>query len=601
MQDNHANDSQSAAVLDESPQTTTPPVAATSRSPRSRTAPKSTPRANQPAPPTAAADAALLLNQQILDNTPTHILYAGLDLVISYANKASLDTLKKLEHLLPVKASEVVGSSIDIFHKQPERQRRMLADPKNLPHRATIKLGPEFLDLLVSPIYGAGGQYIGPMVTWEVITKRVKLEEEAARVTSMMENMPINAMYADRDLVIRYQNPASRAKLKELEHLLPCKADEVVGQCIDIFHKNPAHQRRLLADPKNLPHRATIKLGTEHLDLMVSPILDQKGEYVGAMVTWDVITKVTAMLDVVRAATEGDLSKEITVSGRDPLGQVGDNLRTFIASLRDSLKQIAHSASTLGASSEELSAISQQMASGAEETATQANMVSAASEEVSRNVSVVATGSEEMLSSIREIAKNATEASRVARNAVGVADSTNATMAKLGESSVEIGKVIKVITSIAQQTNLLALNATIEAARAGEAGKGFAVVANEVKELAKETAKATEEIGQKIETIQADTRHAVEAITSISAIIAQINDISGTIASAVEEQTATTNQIGRNVGEAAKGTSEIARNISHVATAAQSTTQGASDTEKAASALSQIASELQNLVGRFKL
>jgi len=262
--------------------------------------------------------------------------------------------------------------------------------------------------------------------------------------------------------------------------------------------------------------------------------------------------------------------------------------------------EITQTAQTLASSSEELTAISQQMANTSEETATQANIVSAASEEVSKNVGVVATGSEEMLASIREISKSANDAARIARNAVTVADSTNETITKLGDSSVEIGKVIKVITSIAQQTNLLALNATIEAARAGEAGKGFAVVANEVKELAKETAKATEEISQKIEAIQGDTKGAVKAIGEIGAVINQINDISNTIASAVEEQTATTNEIGRNLSEAAKGTTEIARNITGVATAAQSTTQGAADTQSAAKSLSEMASKLQHLVVQFK-
>ncbi|MBL8174962.1 MAG: hypothetical protein JNK48_09835, partial [Bryobacterales bacterium] len=262
--------------------------------------------------------------------------------------------------------------------------------------------------------------------------------------------------------------------------------------------------------------------------------------------------------------------------------------------------EITQTAQALASSSEELTAISQQMANTSEETATQANIVSAASEEVSKNVGVVATGSEEMLASIREISKSANDAARIARNAVTVADSTNETITKLGDSSVEIGKVIKVITSIAQQTNLLALNATIEAARAGEAGKGFAVVANEVKELAKETAKATEEISQKIEAIQGDTKGAVRAIGEIGTVINQINDISNTIASAVEEQTATTNEIGRNLTEAAKGTTEIARNITGVATAAQSTTQGASDTQSAAKSLSEMASKLQQLVVQFK-
>jgi methyl-accepting chemotaxis protein len=263
------------------------------------------------------------------------------------------------------------------------------------------------------------------------------------------------------------------------------------------------------------------------------------------------------------------------------------------------LKATAENASTLASSSEELTAVSQQMAGNAEETAVQANVVSAASEEVSKNVASVASASEQMQVSIREISKNANDSARVAKNAVNVASTTNDTMKKLGESSREIGNVIKVITSIAQQTNLLALNATIEAARAGEAGKGFAVVANEVKELAKQTAKATEEIGQKIEAIQGVTKGAVAAIEEISTIIAQINDISNSIASAVEEQTATTSEIGRSVSEAAQGVNDIAKNIGGVATAARNTTQGANDTKTASLQLSEMAARLQASVSKF--
>ncbi|MBD1913811.1 MULTISPECIES: methyl-accepting chemotaxis protein [unclassified Leptolyngbya] len=314
-----------------------------------------------------------------------------------------------------------------------------------------------------------------------------------------------------------------------------------------------------------------------------------------------ITAQVRSIADIVLAVAQGDLANQIEADNVGEFRALTGNVNQMIKNLQNTMRQMADIATTVATASEELTAVSGEMTNNAGQTAEQASSASASAEQVSQNATTVATAIEEMNVSIREIAKSAADAARVAADAVKTSDETNVNITKLGQSSIEIGKVIKVITSIAQQTNLLALNATIEAARAGDAGRGFAVVANEVKELAKQTAAATEDISQRIEAIQTDTKSAIEAITQITTVINQINDIQNTIASSVEEQTATTNEIARNVSEAAKGSSDIAKNISVVALNAQTTTTGASNTSEAAAELAHMAANLQTIVRQFRV
>ena len=304
---------------------------------------------------------------------------------------------------------------------------------------------------------------------------------------------------------------------------------------------------------------------------------------------------------IISLAAAGDFTAAVPLENKEGFFlDISKQVNRLIDTARQSFVAISKNAGTLASSSEELAAVSTQMSSNAEETSAQAKAVSNAAGEVSSNTQAVAASVEEMSATIREISINAVQASTIATQAVSLAQQASATMAKLDSSSLEIGNVLKMISSIAEQTNLLALNATIEAARAGELGKGFAVVANEVKELARQTAKATEEIGGNISSIQGNTKEAVSAIVEITSVINRINDISGMIASAVEEQAATTGEMGRNVTAAASSSANIASNIVYVSETAQNTTEGANNSKLASQQLAEIAVELQGLVNKFK-
>jgi methyl-accepting chemotaxis protein len=530
--------------------------------------PRSRPAAAKPADALATAD----FLRAAFDAVQANVFFADPKLNLVYANPRALATLRGMEgelrKVFGLGVDDILGGSIHRFHRDPRAVERLLHNPAALPHSTEFTFGTITLQARINAVPGGGGAVAGYVVNWEDLTAA---REEQARLSAMLDAI-------DRTQAVIEFKPdgtvvtANDTFLRVMGYTL----DEIKGRHHGMFVDDATR-----TGPGYAEFWARLGRGEY-----------QAGEFrrvgKGGREVW-IQGNYTPVPD-----RTGRTAKVVKYAS-DVTAQV--KLRLDVEGV---LRRVAESATTLAAASKQLGGVSQQMAANAEETAAQAGVASAAAEQVSTSVATVATGAEEMGASIREIARSAHEAAKVATSAVKVADRTNETVAKLGESSAAIGNVVKVITSIAQQTNLLALNATIEAARAGEAGKGFAVVANEVKELAKQTARATEDIGRKIEAIQGDTRGAVEAIGQIGKVIAEINDILNTIASAVEEQTATTGEISRSVTEAAKGSNEIARNITGVAQAARGTTEGAGETSRSADALSRMAAELQQLVSGFK-
>ena len=349
----------------------------------------------------------------------------------------------------------------------------------------------------------------------------------------------------------------------------------------------------------------------------------------GFFIAISITSPIKQTVGVIQKIAEGDMTQQIALDQKDEIGILAKAMNEMTGKLRGIVKELGQNSSTLAAASEELSSTSTELASGAEEMNSQSrtvassgeelsvniNTMAAASEEMSSSAGTVASAVEEMSSSINEVAKNCEKESKIAHQANEQAGQTRQIMAKLGESAREIGKVVDVITGIADQTNLLALNATIEAASAGEAGKGFAVVANEVKELARQSAQATEQIARQVETMQANTDTAVKAIEGITKIIEEVSAISGTIAAAVEEQSATTgeiaktvsgvsnasNEMAKNIQESAKGANEVSKNIQGINTASQQVASGATQTNASAQELAKIAARLKEMVAQFKV
>jgi methyl-accepting chemotaxis protein len=557
----------------------------------------------------------------------------------------------------------VIGACIDDFHKDPRYQRKMLSDPKNLPLKSEIEVGPLTFALTVTAQTDVDGNYVGNTLEWKDITAEKKQEEQnkkAYLMSMVVEKSGGGYMMINRDFKVTYANEQSVAMLNKhlstLREIWPgFDPATIVGSCVDQYHKVPSRQRELLSNPANLPYKTDIQVGPLTFALTVHEQRNAEGDYVGNTLEWFDVTEerklvarnekiakfqtneVAKFSEVMNLIAKGDLTQDYHVSESDEdtvevfetfmniseaVNAMTKNLREVVGGLIDNAKQLA-------SNSTELSATATQLASGAHETTDQSATVAAATEEMSTsmsnmaastkemtaNVQAVASAAEEMTASITEIARTAERASVISQEAAQLVESSSGTIGQLGVDAGEIGKVIEVIQAIAEQTNLLALNATIEAARAGDAGKGFSVVATEVKELARKTAEATEDIRTRIERIQGSSGDAVRSIGDVGKVISEVNNTSGTIASAVEEQSITTKEIAANVNQTAQAASivstgvtesasacqEISQNILSVDEAAKQTAQGAAQTQTVASELSKLAERLQSMVSRFQL
>lgn len=485
--------------------------------------------------------------QHMIDKLPTNILICDAETFeITYANDKSRQTIDALSSVMPrgVSGSTIVGQNIDVFHKSPNSIRSMLSR-MNGSHDATIRLAKEFLDLKIISLPSTETNPPQFMLTWNVVSF-------IERMKRMVDKMPINIMMCDPEtLVITYINETSVRTLRSLEHLLPIKADQVMGACIDIFHKNPSHQRKILGDPNNLPFRTKIRLGEDWLDLNVAAIVDADGTYFGPMVSWSVITNQVKVANA---------TQEI--------------------------------ANNVAAAATELSCSADEMANIIADARQQADMASEASSQTSLRVQSVAAAAEELNESIREISQNMTNS----QNAVSAviqdiakADSSTRTLATAAQS---MGNIVEMIQNIASTINLLALNATIEAARAGEAGKGFAVVAAEVKNLASQTTQATDEVRKEIINMQEISNEVVSSLKSINSSIESVRENSENLTNAIEQQSSVTQEISISMQAAAAGVDTISSNVTNIATATQQADEATCQVQDAARTLSDQAEAL---------
>lgn len=572
------------------------------------------------------------------------VMLCDTDFNITYANEVSINTLRTIEHLLPIKADELIGANIDIFHKNPAHQRGLLSSLGDRSHSAEFKIGDEWLSLNASIIKDANGNFDGAFIDWRVVTKDKALNEETANKQAMIDELSTPMMLCDKDFTITYINKASRIALKKLESALPVSVDQLVGTSIDVFHQDPSHQRKMLADPSKLPHQAKFPIGGEWLSLNACSMPLKDGEFNGAFVDWNIVTEEVRNEEMVKLAQEkiqeliesanngdlekrinadefegfyrdlansmnglmdtmvepinrsintlqdfaqGDLTQEMEGNYSGSFAEIQNAINSTIERLRDIVINIIESAGSVNSAAGEISAGSSDLAQRTQQQASSLEETAASMEEI--------TGT------VRQNSENSKNANNLAIDARGVAENGGKVvsqaveaMERIESSSQKISEIIGVIDEIAFQTNLLALNAAVEAARAGEAGKGFAVVASEVRSLAGRSASASKEIKSLI----------VESGTQVKAGAELVNKAGSTLQEIVTSVTGVADliaDIATASAEQSTGIDEVSAAVTQMDEVTQQNAALVEETEAAAGSLVEQSRSLDDMMQFFKV
>lgn len=573
--------------------------------------------------------------QRAIDGAQTAMMTIDRDLKITYVNDETRKLLSShseaLRSIYPgFDTDNIVGTCIDIFHKNPSHQRNLLSDPSNLPYETDIQVGPLCFHIRVSAMHDLDGNYIGNTLEWaDVTTQRVK-EIEVARLQSAIQGAQSNIMLCDENLTITYANPSVISMLasrqEELRKICPSlDVNNLVGQSIDQFHKNPAHQRALLKDPGRMPASAEIKVGDLEFRVNATMVTGPDGEYMGNMVEWEDITEQKdaerQIENLVAAASMGDLSQRLDTSSYNGfMKNLGNGINQMLNAVVEPIKEgtrvmkalaegkltetmqgefqgefavlcesINTSISNLHRMVGEIRNSAGSINSSASEIAQGNTDLSQRTEEQASSLEETASSMEELTGTVKQNADNANQANQLAAGAREQAERGGEVvgraveaMAEINNSSKKIADIISVIDEIAFQTNLLALNAAVEAARAGEQGRGFAVVAGEVRNLAQRSAGAAKEIKQlindSVEKVNEGT-HLVdesgETLGEIVNAVKKVSDIIAEIAAASQEQSTGIDQVNQAVMQMDEVTQQNAALVEEAAAASESMSEQA--------------------------